>query len=894
MSGMLHCPSCGTELATSARFCPGCGRPRTWVHELLMREAQRSGRPYQELLDELHLADLRSGYARLQALDQRLAQVEALVGIAPAPAPPQQAPPAPEAPVSVAVEPVPTAEAITPPARPEPAPPVGTPAPAPSRPPLDIEALLSGRVLAIVGGLALLVGMVFFLSLAFSRGWIGPTGRVVIGFLAGLALFAGGAWLVDRRERVLGFVLTAVGLGVLSIAFLAATRLYDLVPVWAGLVGVLAVVACAAVVAIRSGSQVIAAFGLVAALAAPPLLGARADAPTVAFLAIVLCGTTAIALYRSWRWLPGIAFFLSGVQVLDFMASDASVAARLLAAAGFWLLNAVAAGGEEFRVRTYRLRVTSTTLLVLNAAMVVGSGMGVLGEQHDEWRGAYLLGVALAHAAIGGYFLKVAGSRHPFGMLACGTGVAVFTMAVPVQAGGSWVAVAWASEAVALTWLYRRLGNPFAAAAALFLGMLAVAHLLLIEYPFFSIAHPDNPGLPFASVDGLTLAYMLGCLVSAGWLLRSRAASGVLAALGVLLWAYALPFEADRVVTIGGCAALSVATTWVTRRFLLDGAHVFGVPPSGTAWYAARAPIAAGWLAGGGAYLYALWLQVPPAGERFHYPATPFTDERTVLFALLSAAAAANGLLAGGRVARQCGVVLAFVTLAVLLPLELRPAALVVGWAVLVAGLWTLARRLPGDAGAYVPAAMVLLALAALVAVLRVAPLSRLTVDAVSSLDHPLFLSGATAALGATALAATFGSWTVRHTVPNLSVALAVAAAALCVYLLSVGVVDAFQVRVGGGRALEELQKQAQVALSILWGVLGGAAFIFGVARRVKVARLFGLLLLAITTVKVFLFDLASLDAAYRVLSFIGLGILLLVSSWFYRRLSPDRIDVPP
>jgi uncharacterized membrane protein len=105
--------------------------------------------------------------------------------------------------------------------------------------------------------------------------------------------------------------------------------------------------------------------------------------------------------------------------------------------------------------------------------------------------------------------------------------------------------------------------------------------------------------------------------------------------------------------------------------------------------------------------------------------------------------------------------------------------------------------------------------------------------------------------------------------------------------MLSVGLVDAFQGRVGGATALEELQKQAQAGLSILWAVLGGGAIIVGIARRMTTERLFGLALLALATAKVFVVDLASLDAAYRVLSFIGLGILLLASSWAYQHWMP-------
>jgi uncharacterized membrane protein len=111
-----------------------------------------------------------------------------------------------------------------------------------------------------------------------------------------------------------------------------------------------------------------------------------------------------------------------------------------------------------------------------------------------------------------------------------------------------------------------------------------------------------------------------------------------------------------------------------------------------------------------------------------------------------------------------------------------------------------------------------------------------------------------------------------------------VAAGGAIVYLLSVGIVDQFQGRVGEGDSLGSLKKQAQVALSILWAILGGGAFVAGIFRRATQYRLFGLGLLLLATLKVFIWDMSTLDASYRVLSFIGLGVLLLVSSLLYQR----------
>jgi uncharacterized membrane protein len=51
--------------------------------------------------------------------------------------------------------------------------------------------------------------------------------------------------------------------------------------------------------------------------------------------------------------------------------------------------------------------------------------------------------------------------------------------------------------------------------------------------------------------------------------------------------------------------------------------------------------------------------------------------------------------------------------------------------------------------------------------------------------------------------------------------------------------------------------------------------------RRLRIG---GLVLLGIAVVKVFLYDLAALESIYRVVSFIALGLLLLVGAFAYQR----------
>src|SRR4051812_27558385 len=71
---------------------------------------------------------------------------------------------------------------------PPPARPSSAPLPAWRGPSVNMEELLGGRVLAWLGGIAIVLGFVFFLGMAIQRGWIDEQTITVLGLLASTAL----------------------------------------------------------------------------------------------------------------------------------------------------------------------------------------------------------------------------------------------------------------------------------------------------------------------------------------------------------------------------------------------------------------------------------------------------------------------------------------------------------------------------------------------------------------------------------------------------------------------------------------------------------------------------------------------------------------------------------
>lgn len=755
----------------------------------------------------------------------------------------------------------------------------------------ELEERLTGRALAWIGGLALIVGAVFFVSLAFSRGWIGPEARVILGLAGGALAFGLGAWLFEEeRQRTVAHVLVAVGLGAISVSLMAATRLYSLIPVELGLVASLIVAALAAAIAIRAGSQVVAAFGLLAVLAAPPLMGASPDLVTVAFLATALVGTTAIALFRSWPVLPGIAFILSAPQLASWIVDrDVDVAAAMVVVGGFWLVNEIAAAGEEVLRRSRVLHASTSTLVLANAAFLVAAGFVLLDGTLEVYRGAFLAAVALAHFAVGGWFLRAEGDRHLFGLLVTGTGLAALTIAVPVQFGGPVVPIAWAAEAVALVWLGVRRDHLYSGAAAVALGSLAVGHLLSFEMRVEQLDGISRPVVPFTDPAGLAAAFVVGALIVSSRILQVRWERAVVTAVAVLLAAYALPFQLVGVAVVVGWAAMSVGGIGFARRVPdgHPGRPALGGPSGQSLFEALESAVwGAGALIGLGAIGHALSVELPLADLlRSSLPALPFASQGGLSIVVLTAAAIAIAWLDGRPAVRRAAGLVAGAVVAYGVTFEVSLEASIVVWAGLSVVYAWLAHRLPADGDWWLGAADGLVGLGALAVVASVAPPDRLFVDADRTHAIVPFANGATVSMAA--LAGALVASIRLHAPQRWVVAHEAAAAIIVVYLLSVGVVDLFQARLGGAVLEEELAKQAQVALSVLWAVLGGGAFGVGVVSGRARLREAGLVLLALVTGKVFLVDLAALDVAYRVMSLLALGVILLASAYLFGRFRP-------
>ncbi len=202
---------------------------------------------------------------------------------------------------------------IAPPPSSSPQPPRPKASKPPELPKLNLEQFMGAKLFAWVGGLAMFLGILFFVKLSFERGWISPGMRVAIGFVIGVALLVGGVLTHRRRQYVvLGQTLCATGIVALYGVSFAAHSLYKLVPFDSPLVtfAFMALVTVTAfLLAVRLDARVVAVLGMLGGFLTPPLCSTGVDKPfgLFSYIALLVVGVMAVVKHKRWMLMVPLA-----------------------------------------------------------------------------------------------------------------------------------------------------------------------------------------------------------------------------------------------------------------------------------------------------------------------------------------------------------------------------------------------------------------------------------------------------------------------------------------------------------------------------------------------------------------------------------------------------------
>jgi len=364
-------------------------------------------------------------------------------------------------------------------------------APPPPPPPRNLENVIGSQWLNRIGIVALLIGVATFFKLAVDNNWIGPTGRVAIGMLAGIALVFWSTRLHARGYKYFAYSLTSVGIGIMYLSLWAAFQRYNLLPASAAFVAMIMVTASAAALAIRMEAQILAAVALAGGFSTPILLSTGQNRPVELFSYLLLLDIFAVILVtvRPWRRLLLGAFAMTTVYYVGWYAQYYRNEQRVLALAFATAFFVVFASlplirriqlpiSEEARDIAHVRSKTLVAIALFNP-IIYFFQLYALYDDHPQTLAWVAVGLAAAYIGLSRKLqddLAALPENQQFERwLHLAVGVGFLTIAIPLRLESHWITIGWFIEAGVLLGVGSRFENAFlknAAVAALALGLV--------------------------------------------------------------------------------------------------------------------------------------------------------------------------------------------------------------------------------------------------------------------------------------------------------------------------------------------------------------------------------------------------------------------------------------
>lgn len=361
----------------------------------------------------------------------------------------------------------------------------------------------SGNLVVKMGVIILFFGVAFLLKYAAQRNMMPIELRLVGVAVSGMAALTLGWWL-RRGKSGYGLVLQGGGVGILYLVVFAAAKLYSFLPMTLSLAVMIALVALSAMLAVLQEAKSLAVFGVIGGFLAPVLMttGSGSHVLLFSYYALLNGGILGIAWFKSWRELNLLGFFFtfaigtlwgsSGYQPEHFASTEPFL---VLFFVFYVLISILFAHRQPINLRGF-----------IDGPLVFGLPLVVSGLQYFLVRDMPY-GMAYSSLSLGLFYLGLAVllwrrlSRDL--RLLCeaflALGVVFGSLAIPLALDGQWSASIWALEGAAMVWVGMRQQRLLARLFGLLL-QLAAAFIFLdsVWYPFIAV--------PFAN------RYFLGCL----------------------------------------------------------------------------------------------------------------------------------------------------------------------------------------------------------------------------------------------------------------------------------------------------------------------------------------------------------------------------------------------
>lgn len=354
--------------------------------------------------------------------------------------------------------------------------------PAPLTVDRNVEFKLGSKFFTIIGALAVIIGVSFFLRYAFENNLISETMRVVLGVVAGFALLGVGEF-ARRRFPSYGGVVTGGGLGVLYLSVYAGFNFYALYPYTLAFLFMIGITAVGVGLSIRYDLQPLAGFALLGGFLSPLLLATKELNVHALFVYLILLNLG--MLFVAWKKQWSLVTYGSAAGtfiVYLFWFEQFYVKPQLLLAEVYLTLFFVLFLGTTLlynNVQGGLRRSGEYIFAVLTPLLYLGLSYALVNPHYPERMGIFALALSVLYFLFAVLFYRDESRPLPLRELFLLLGFLFFALFIPIQFEKFVITQAWAVEAVIVAVIGFLIGSKTLRVSSAVLFQLVVIRFLV-------------------------------------------------------------------------------------------------------------------------------------------------------------------------------------------------------------------------------------------------------------------------------------------------------------------------------------------------------------------------------------------------------------------------------
>jgi uncharacterized membrane protein len=352
----------------------------------------------------------------------------------------------------------------------------------------DGEFRFGQKWLLIIGIITMVFAVGYFLKYSFTKGWIGPAGRIGLSYFWGMAFLGLGEWFRKREFRSFGLSLAGGGIAVLYFSTFAGFQLYHLIPMWLSFAIMVLITVFSCVLAIVYDAKWLAALGTLGGFLTPLFLstGHNEQIALMSYMTILNLGILALATRKSWRVLESLGFVFTWILFTSWYAVYYKTAAfwpSLIFLLLFFLIYAILpVAATLYRKETRSLG--SMWFAAPNALIAFGFAFGLVADRYSTpYVAIVTVFIAVVFLTLSNWLSEHESVDGPAFWYLIANAVFFLVLTVPILFSSNWITIFWALEAALLIWLGLKVDRKWMTITGIVLILLVTGKFFLYDYP---------------------------------------------------------------------------------------------------------------------------------------------------------------------------------------------------------------------------------------------------------------------------------------------------------------------------------------------------------------------------------------------------------------------------